>query len=267
MSQQDTLPVKKLAIGIAAGFGFIVIFIITVQLISQFGIGEHHEESNELRSERLKPVGQVNVEGAEMVVQAPIPVVKQAPAVEQAPRAAKEIYDTVCMACHTTGVLGAPKYGDEASWANRITKGSDTLIQNAINGFNIMPPRGGNATLSDEEVKSVVQYMLEAVGASSAVAAVEEAAPEAAPTEPATGEKVYQSACAACHKMGIIGAPKFGDIDSWKPRITKGMDTLFTHALQGFQGETGVMPPKGGQIQLPDEDIKAAVAYMVSQVQ
>ncbi len=78
------------------------------------------------------------------------------------------------------------------------------------------------------------------------------------------GKQVYEATCFKCHKMGIVGAPKFADKDSWTPRIAKGIDTLFANALQGFQGETGVMPPKGGNTQLTDEDVKAAVAYLVS---
>jgi cytochrome c5 len=267
-----------LAIGLGTGFGVIATFIIAVLLISKLGIGEHHEESKDMLSERLKPVGQVKVEGA-AVAQAP--VVEKAPA----PKSAKEIYDTVCMACHTTGILEAPKYGDKAAWADRIAKGEATLIQNAINGLNNMPPRGGNNTLSDEEVKQSVQYMLAAVGADSAVEvaatspSTEPEAPVVAPTEAPTteaatatdfdlaqGEQIYNTACFICHNEAVAGAPKLGDKDSWAPRIEKGMETLFTHSLQGFQGETGVMPPKGGQTHLPDEDVKAAVAYMVSQV-
>jgi cytochrome c5 len=177
------------------------------------------------------------------------------------------------MACHAMGILNAPKLGDKAGWADRIAKGEATLIQNAINGLNVMPPRGGNASLSDEEVKLSVQYMLEAVGGAvpsptEAVAPTDAAtAPESTDFDLAQGEQVYNAACAACHAMGIIGAPKFGDKDSWAPRIEKGMETLFTSALQGVQGQTGVMPAKGGQLHLPDEDVKAAVAYMVSQVQ
>jgi cytochrome c5 len=81
------------------------------------------------------------------------------------------------------------------------------------------------------------------------------------------GEPIYNSACTSCHGMGIVGAPKFGDKEIWKSRVAKGMDTLFANSLQGFQGETGVMPPKGGFIQLSDKDVKAAVVYMVSKVQ
>jgi cytochrome c5 len=81
----------------------------------------------------------------------------------------------------------------------------------------------------------------------------------------ADGAKVYNSACFACHKMGVANAPKVGDKAAWGPRIAKGKDTLYTHALQGFTGEKGTMPAKGGYAHLSDEEVKAAVDYMVSQ--
>ncbi|MDX1823556.1 MAG: c-type cytochrome [Thiohalomonadales bacterium] len=78
------------------------------------------------------------------------------------------------------------------------------------------------------------------------------------------GENTYKMACFACHGTGAAGAPKFGDKAAWKPHIDKGMDTLYTHAINGFQGSSGVMPPKGGRTDLSDADVKAAVDYMVS---
>jgi len=77
------------------------------------------------------------------------------------------------------------------------------------------------------------------------------------------GKQIYDSVCFACHAMAVAGAPKFGDKEAWAPRIAQGMDTLFTHAINGFQGKSGVMPPKGGRTDLSDEDVKAAVTYMV----
>jgi len=128
-----------------------------------------------------------------------------------------------------------------------------------------------------------VQYILAGVdsGSNETPAPVQQEMPtpvESAPTESATapestdfdlalGKEIYNTTCVACHAMGVAGSPKFGDKDAWAPRIAKGMDTLFTHALQGFQGKTGVMPPKGGRMDLPDDRVKAAVAYMVSQAQ
>lgn len=78
------------------------------------------------------------------------------------------------------------------------------------------------------------------------------------------GKAVYDSTCAACHGAGVAGAPKFGDKAAWKDRIAKGNATLHEHAIKGFQGKAGFMPPKGGNASVPDEDVKAAVDYMVS---
>lgn len=81
----------------------------------------------------------------------------------------------------------------------------------------------------------------------------------------ADGAQVYNSACFACHKTGVANAPKVGDAAAWAPRIEQGNDTLYKHAIEGFQGAKGVMPPKGGYAHLSDEDVKAAVDYMVAQ--
>lgn len=83
----------------------------------------------------------------------------------------------------------------------------------------------------------------------------------------AQGKQVYDQACFTCHAQGIAGAPKIGDKALWEPRIAKGMDTLVNNAINGFQGESGVMPPKGGFMNLSDEEVTAAVAYMVAESQ
>jgi cytochrome c5 len=89
---------------------------------------------------------------------------------------------------------------------------------------------------------------------------------QAEPAETAmTGPQVYNSACVACHGSGAAGAPMMGDQDAWAPRIAKGMDVLNQHAIEGFQGETGFMPPKGGRTDLPDEAVIAGVEYMVEE--
>ena len=79
------------------------------------------------------------------------------------------------------------------------------------------------------------------------------------------GKKIYDASCMACHAAGVAGAPKLGDKASWAPRIAQGNDTLYTHAIKGYQGKAGMMPPKGGNMALKDDDVKAAVDYMVSQ--
>ncbi len=90
------------------------------------------------------------------------------------------------------------------------------------------------------------------------------AAPKVAGGNPAKGETVYNQICMACHAAGVAGAPKLGDKTAWGPRIAQGMDTLYTHSIKGFQGKTGLMPPKGGNMALSDADVKATVDYMVS---
>jgi cytochrome c5 len=77
------------------------------------------------------------------------------------------------------------------------------------------------------------------------------------------GKALFNSACTACHTAGIAGAPKFGDKAAWAPRIAQGTNTLYEHAIKGFQGKSGMMPPKGGST-APDADVKAAVDYMVA---
>jgi len=79
-----------------------------------------------------------------------------------------------------------------------------------------------------------------------------------------TGEQAYNQACVACHGAGVAGAPKLGDKVAWAPRIAQGMDTLHTHALQGFQGKAGYMPPKGGRTDLSDQSIVNGVDYIVA---
>lgn len=76
------------------------------------------------------------------------------------PREGKVIYEGVCHTCHTAGLLGAPKFGDKGAWGPRIAKGTATLHQHALQGFNAMPAKGGNADLLDVEVTNAVDYMV-----------------------------------------------------------------------------------------------------------
>lgn len=336
MNQHDTLSLKTLTLGLAIAFGILAAFVMMVLFVAQLGLKDHHGEADETHQERLKPVGQVKVEGAvtpavstpaavekapasvaktpEPVAKAPEPVAKAPAPVAKTPKSGKEIYESACIACHKDGLLESPKFGDNAAWAPRFAQGEAILLQNAIKGMGAMPPRGGQSMLSDEELKDTIRYMLTAAGfvseaetpaatpseettakpaeedtstepvvitPSEEVAAPAEATEPpttpseevTAPTEPgaasaeldlAKGEQVYTTACAMCHVAGLAGAPIFGDKAAWAPRIAKGMDALFTNALQGTSKG---MPPKGGQIAMPDEDIKAAVAYMVSKAQ
>jgi cytochrome c5 len=152
-----------------------------------------------------------------------------------------------------------------------------------------MPPKGGNADLTDTEVARAVVFMANQAGANfkeppatvppaaaataagaaapaatPAPGAAAQAAPAAAGGAAADGKKIYDTTCVVCHGGGIAGAPKFGDKAAWTARIAEGNNTLYDHAIKGFQGKSGVMPPKGGNASLPDAEVKAAVDYMVS---
>ncbi len=83
--------------------------------------------------------------------------------------------------------------------------------------------------------------------------------------DPASGKEVYERACFACHGSGVAGAPKTGDKDAWLQRIPQGRATLVEHAIQGYRGKAGYMPPRGGNSQLSDEEVAGAVGFMVEQ--
>ncbi len=73
----------------------------------------------------------------------------------------------------------------------------------------------------------------------------------------------FETKCTACHGFGIAGAPKLNDAENWKPRIDQGIAVMYENAIKGFTGSTGVMPAKGGFMNLSDDQIKAIVDYMV----
>lgn len=96
----------------------------------------------------------------------------------------------------------------------------------------------------------------------TATPAVAAAAPEA---DNAVGKGVFGKTCAMCHAAGVAGAPKPGDKADWGPRIAQGNDVLYKHALEGFNGAKGSMPARGGNAGLKDDEVKAAVDFMVAQ--
>lgn len=104
-----------------------------------------------------------------------------------------------------------------------------------------------------ERIKPVGDVCLE--GSSCAAAPV-----AAVASAPRSGEEVYNGSCVTCHGAGVAGAPKFGDAAAWGPRIAQGADTLYTHALNGFNA----MPAKGLCMTCSDDEVKAAVDYMAN---
>lgn len=82
------------------------------------------------------------------------------------------------------------------------------------------------------------------------------------------GREIWLETCKPCHATGLAGAPIIGRFDKWSARIAQGMDVLFEHALHGFEGNSGnQMPARGGNVNLTDDDVKAAVIFMVQTTQ
>ena len=106
---------------------------------------------------RIAPQGKVCFEGKECDITIAAALGAADP---DKPREGKVIYEGVCHTCHTAGLLGAPKFGDKGAWGPRIAKGTATLHQHALQGFNAMPAKGGNADLLDVEVTNAVDYMV-----------------------------------------------------------------------------------------------------------
>jgi len=214
----------------------------------------------------------------------------------------EQVFAAVCTACHTAGVAGAPKMGDNGAWAPFIKAGYDAMLNVALHGKGGMPAKGGNPALSDYEVARAVVYMANKSGGSlpepaapaeegakkeadagaapaaapaAAAAAPAAAAPAgAAPAAPAApapqaaavnpaGEQLYKTVCFACHATGVANAPKFGDKVAWAPYISTGMDAMVKVAMTG----KGAMPPKGGAANASEDDIRAAVQFMVNAAQ
>ena len=109
----------------------------------------------------------------------------------------------------------------------------------------------------------------QATPAASAPTPAAAPAPAPAPAAPVPvaeneiGKSTFNNSCALCHASGAAGAPKPGDKADWGPRIAQGKDTLYKHALEGYTGAKGVMPARGGSTTLSDDQVKAAVDYMV----
>lgn len=77
------------------------------------------------------------------------------------------------------------------------------------------------------------------------------------------GKETFENACKVCHGSGIAGSPKLGDIEAWAPRVKQSLPVLVEHAIKGFSGASGIMPPKGGRVDLSDQQVEEAVNYMV----
>jgi cytochrome c5 len=153
---------KQFATVFVAVLGILAVLAIILYFIAGYLTEDMAAyKPDEVILENIKPVGQVKVAGESAAADtgAAAPAGDAAAAAE--PMTADQIYQAKCLACHDTGAAGAPKTGDAAAWAPRIAQGMDTLLANATNGLNAMPPKGLCMECSDADLKAVVQYMVE----------------------------------------------------------------------------------------------------------
>jgi cytochrome c5 len=135
---------------------FVVPIIVIVLLAQLATSGRLYDKDSPAMSpeevaKRVRPVAEVNL-GAAGPLKGPA-----------AKADGRTVYESTCMACHGAGVANAPKFGDKKAWATHLVHGTEHVYENALKGKGAMPPKGGNLTLSDAEVKAAVDYMLGAV--------------------------------------------------------------------------------------------------------
>ena len=283
-------PIKtwqQLVVVVALAF---VIPVIGIILLTQFITSDRKADPATLAPEavaaRIQPVARV--------------VFADAAAPAGALKSGEETYKAVCAACHGQGIAGAPKVGDNAAWAPHLKTGLAALVKNAINGVQspkgVMPPRGGNPSLSDWELTAAIVYMANQSGASfkeppkpaaaaataaaapaGAAAPVAAAAPAAAPTQVAAaaapaaapaaadaGALLQKNGCLACHAIDkkVIG-PSYKDVAA-KFAADKNAATELAQKVKG--GSVGVwgqvpMPPNP---QVSDADLQVMLKYILA---
>ncbi|MFA7386715.1 MAG: c-type cytochrome [Thiohalobacteraceae bacterium] len=154
----------------------------------------------------------------------------------------------------------APVTGDDTNATDTAPATGDTMTDGSGTSDSGMGgDESSTAAATEADPAMTAQAEAPAAGAAAAV--------DTAGADLAMGQTVYQGKCQACHATGAAGAPKLDDQANWEPRIAKGMDVLVKNAIEGFKGDVGFMPPKGGFASLTDEEVAASVAYMVSEVQ
>lgn len=132
----------------------ILLLLAATSVACTFALAVTDEQAAEIEA-RIKPVGDVCLQGdASCGVKV---------AASTGPRSGEDVYNAACMACHSTGVAGAPKVGDAAGWAERIPKGMDVLYDSGVNGLagTGMIAKGGCMNCSDEEVRAAVDFMVD----------------------------------------------------------------------------------------------------------
>jgi cytochrome c5 len=156
-------PRQLVVVVVLSFFVLIIVVVLLWQLASSGRIYDRDSPamSAEAIAKRIGPVADVGVEAGG----AASPAAAAGPAAKAAALSVdgKKVYEATCIACHSTGVANAPKFGDKAAWAPHLHHGVAELYQSALKGKAAMPPKGGNLTLSDAEVRAAVDYMVSAV--------------------------------------------------------------------------------------------------------
>ena len=157
---------KQLVVVILLAFLVPIIGIIRlVQLVLSGARPDPQALAPEAVERRIQPVARLEFGPPEGVAQKPAAAAPAKPGAVAAagkpgPADGKAVYDKVCVACHQVSVAGSPRLGDKAAWVPRIQTGMDSLLQSVIKGKGAMPPRGGNPSLSDAEVRAAVEFMV-----------------------------------------------------------------------------------------------------------
>ncbi|OOC11325.1 c-type cytochrome [Thioalkalivibrio halophilus] len=218
-----------------------VIFLVAqlVNWLGQMGTAERTTITEEQLAERLTPAGRVEA--------GPVDAADE----EAADLSPGDVYQNVCAACHDTGASGAPIVDDTDEWSSRFSdKGMDTLFDHSLNGFNAMPAKGGDPSLSDDEVRRAVAYMLDQAdvdhGWSPDNGAAENGNDEEAVSE--TAEEVAAEDEAAAEEAAANGEAVNG-IDLASGDATRAENQLFGTcvACHGARGQgVGIFPSIAG---------------------
>lgn len=123
-------------------------------LVALSGVAYSETKAADSIQERIAPVGKSCMSGEACAA------VPAAPA-GSGPKSGKDVFASSCTTCHSTGLMGSPKFGSAADWGPRAAKGLETLYTHALGGFNSMPPKGTCAACSDDEIKAAVKYMVD----------------------------------------------------------------------------------------------------------
>jgi len=166
---------KQLVVAVLLAF---IVPIIVITLLAQLASsGRIYDKDSPAMSydevvRRIRPVAEVSTDSAPGNAATPAAAGDGSSGSAVAAPAAKtssgmpngrKVYESTCMACHAAGVANAPKFGDKNAWAPHLTHGVKALYNTALKGKGPMPPKGGNLTLSDADVRAAVDYMVAAV--------------------------------------------------------------------------------------------------------